>query len=322
MKLSVVLPCFNGADTIAVQLEALVNQQWTGQWEVIISNNGSTDASMAIVNRYRDRLPDLKIVNAYQPPAPRLGAAHSYNVGMKAASGDAFVFCEADDEVDLGWLAAMAGALAQYDFIACRLEYAKLNEPWRLEAYGERGQSKGLTQLDIPPYLPFANGCSLGLKRCVYKRVGEFNTSLPYSFEADFCWRAQFAGFQLHFVPEAVVQYRLRHTFRGIYRQARNYGKDLIFLRKYYQDDLGKLAPVRQFLEILASLPKGLQQFIAMQMQASCAKGQFAMWFWFLGLRIGIFAGLMQKLPVALQENPTYSQFQLKLSESTALNGY
>jgi len=61
MKLSVILPCFNGAETIALQLEALANQQWEGDREVIVSNNGSTDDSMEIVERYRDRLPNLRM---------------------------------------------------------------------------------------------------------------------------------------------------------------------------------------------------------------------------------------------------------------------
>ncbi|MCY7394267.1 MAG: glycosyltransferase, partial [Leptolyngbyaceae cyanobacterium CAN_BIN12] len=73
MKLSVILPCFNGAETIAVQLEALTRQSWAGEWEVIVVNNGSTDNSMEIVKRYRDRLQNLQIVNAYQPPEPRRG---------------------------------------------------------------------------------------------------------------------------------------------------------------------------------------------------------------------------------------------------------
>lgn len=119
MKLSVILPCFNGADTIAVQLEALANQQWSEPWEVIVSNNGSTDESMAIVERYRNRLPNLLIVDAHAPPEPRRGVTHSYNTDIKAATGDAFVFCEADDEVAPGWLTAMGEALKHYDFVAC-----------------------------------------------------------------------------------------------------------------------------------------------------------------------------------------------------------
>lgn len=295
MKLSIILPCFNGADTIATQLEALVIQQCSHPWEVIVVNNGSTDDSMPIAERFRDRLPDLRIVDAYTPPGPRLGVSHSYNVGVQAATGDAFVFCEADDEVAPDWLAAMARALTQFDFVACRLEYGKLNQPWRLDGFGEGFQTTGLTRINIPPYLPFANGCSFGLRRVVYETVGQFNTNFPCSFEADFCWRAQLAGFELHFVPDAVMHYRLRHSFSAMYRQARNYGKDFILLQKYYQNPMGKLAPVKLLLEILQSLPQGGWLFLKMRRQASQSKGRFAMWFWSLGLKFGTLEGLLAR---------------------------
>ncbi|QYO63482.1 glycosyltransferase family 2 protein [Leptolyngbya sp. 7M] len=82
MKLSVVLPCFNGAKTIAVQLEALTKQHWLEGWEVVVVNNGSTDGSMAIVEQYRDRLPGLRIVEARSSGVNlRKGAQQARNQG-------------------------------------------------------------------------------------------------------------------------------------------------------------------------------------------------------------------------------------------------
>jgi len=52
MKLSVIIPCYNEADTIATQLEVLAKQYWSEPWEVIVSDNGSTDDSLAIVEKY------------------------------------------------------------------------------------------------------------------------------------------------------------------------------------------------------------------------------------------------------------------------------
>ncbi|WP_416674867.1 glycosyltransferase family 2 protein [Egbenema bharatensis] len=230
MKLSVILPCFNGAKTIDVQLNALASQQWSGEWEVIVVNNGSTDHSMEIVERYRDRLPNLQIVDAYEPGKPRLGVAHSDNVGVKAATGDAFCFCESDDEVCPDWLEKMADALSCYEFVAGPLEYTRLNEPWLVAAInnGRWKQSERLMDdfTGTPPYLPFAFGCNLGMRRSVYEKVGEFDTSLYAAWDTDYCWKVQLAGIQLHFIPGLVVHYRLRHELKAIYRQARSWGKD------------------------------------------------------------------------------------------------
>jgi glycosyltransferase involved in cell wall biosynthesis len=307
MKLSVILPCYNAASTIAVQIEALARQKWAGAWEVIVVNNGSTDSSMAIVESYRDRLPGLQIVQAYDPSCPRLGVPHSYNVGMKAATGDGFLFCEADDEVGDGWLAAMAEALTQNDFVACQMDYQKLNEPWRLEGFGRGFQTDGLSELDFPPHLPFANACSFGMKRTVYETVGEMNTVLPCSFEADFCWRAYSLGVYLQFAPAVVLHYRLRHTFGGMYHQARGYGKDLVFLRKYYRNKFGRLAFIRNLLSTTLDFPKGVWLFLLMVAKRPKAKGQFGMWLWFLGLQVGMLQGILQKLPTMPRTAPTFS---------------
>jgi glycosyltransferase involved in cell wall biosynthesis len=43
--LSVVIACYNAAETLPVQLEALSKQEWSRQWEVVLADNGSTDDS-------------------------------------------------------------------------------------------------------------------------------------------------------------------------------------------------------------------------------------------------------------------------------------
>ena len=98
MKLSIIIPCLNAADTIGEQLQALSIQSWNGQWEVIISDNGSTDDTLKVVGKYRESLPELRVVDSSDKP----GAAHARNIGCGAATGDAFLFCDADDAVGNG----------------------------------------------------------------------------------------------------------------------------------------------------------------------------------------------------------------------------
>jgi glycosyltransferase involved in cell wall biosynthesis len=52
MNLSVVIPCFNAAETITNQLEALSSEKYSETWEIIISDNGSTDQTLLIVEQY------------------------------------------------------------------------------------------------------------------------------------------------------------------------------------------------------------------------------------------------------------------------------
>ena len=228
MKLSVVIPCYNGAGTIAVQLAALANQHCSEQWEVIVADNGSTDKSVSIVEQYRDKLPNLRIADA----SARQGQPYALNVGANAAIGDALAFCDADDEVGIGWVAAMSAALSKYDFVACRFDTEKLNPAWI-----QRGnpQANGIQKIWYPPFLPHAGGGSLGVKRSLHEAIGGFDESLPILHDTDYCWRLQLAGSELHFVPDAVLHVRHRSSLRGIYYQSRGYAEYNILLSKRYR---------------------------------------------------------------------------------------
>jgi glycosyltransferase involved in cell wall biosynthesis len=236
MKLSVIIPCYNEAATIATQLEALARQSWSEPWEVIVSDNGSTDASLAMVEKYKSKLPHLRIVDA----SAKRGAPYAINVGARAATGDAIAVCDADDEIAPGWVAAIGEALSSHDFVASRFDFTKLNEPWALEArscgFGTCGQENGLPRTAYPPYLPYAGGCGLGVKKSIHDAVGGHDESLPYHHDTDYCFKIQLLGVDLYFVPEAVVYIRCHHTFKSIFHQARLWAKYSITIHKKYKD--------------------------------------------------------------------------------------
>lgn len=228
-SVSVVMPCFNAAHYLPTQLEALAGQRWSGQWEVVVADNGSTDGSREVVERYRDRLPDLRVVDASGRP----GEAYACNVGVKASRAPAILFCHADDEVAPGWLEAMAVALSEADFVACSMDIEKLNAPWVEESHGNY-QVDDLQRVPYPPHLLHAGGCSLGVRRSAFDAVGGFDEDLRYLCDTDFCFRAQLAGFDLQFVPDAVVHYRYRDSMRGLYQQAVQWAEGNVVLYKRY----------------------------------------------------------------------------------------
>jgi glycosyltransferase involved in cell wall biosynthesis len=220
MKLSVIIPCYNGAKTIGAQLEALTRQQWDGPWEVIVADNGSTDESLAIVEQYIEKLPGLRIVEA----AAIRTQPHALNVGARAATGELLLFCDADDQVDEGWLAAMAVALSKHDFVACRTDARKLNPPW----IANRGssQEKGLRGLEYAPQLRYAGSGTIGVKRSLLlETIGGFDESMKTYFDNFFCVQLQLAGTELHFVPDAVLHLRHRSSLRALFHQGLGYGE-------------------------------------------------------------------------------------------------
>ena len=230
MNLSVIIPCYNAVDTISIQLEALANQHWSEPWEIIVVNNKCTDDSMTIVEQYRKHLPNLRIVDAFE----RQGQPYALNVGVQAAKGRSVAFCDADDEVGPGWVAAMGEALSKYDFVACRMDTEKLNPSLAGTGCGNP-QRDGLQKIRYPPNLPYAGGGTLGIKRSLFQDIGEFDESLPYLHDTDYCFRVQLAGTELRFVPDAVMHIRFRDTFAAIYRQTRLWSQYNSLVRKRYR---------------------------------------------------------------------------------------
>src|SRR3954451_7038513 len=82
VDLSVIIPCYNSAATLAAQLSALAGQKTTYCWEVVVADNGSTDNTRAAATVFGDRIPHLHVVDA----SARRGAAHARNTGAHAAN--------------------------------------------------------------------------------------------------------------------------------------------------------------------------------------------------------------------------------------------
>jgi glycosyltransferase involved in cell wall biosynthesis len=287
MKLSVIIPCYNSADYIADQLEALAGQEYKDDWEVIVSDNGSTDRSIEIIESYRHRLPDLRIVDS----GDKKGAGHARNIGVKASTGDVLLFCDADDAVSTGWLRAMARALCHHDFVAGAYEGTRLNSELALK-YRKVPQRDALQIYKYPPFLPHAGGGNLGVKRYVHERVGGFDESMPRLQDTDYCWKIQLSGVKLHFVEDAVVHIRLRDTKTGILKQALMWGRFNVFIYKKYR---GRGMPVLH-------LKKGILAWIRLfkRLLKIRTKSGLDSWLWQIAWRTGRVEGCLRYNVLAL----------------------
>ncbi|HIK42586.1 glycosyltransferase family 2 protein [Thermoleptolyngbya sp. M55_K2018_002] len=303
MKISVILPCFNGAKTIAVQLEALTRQQWDEGWEVIVSNNGSTDESMQIVEQYRHRLPELKIVDAHDFSSPRLGTWHSYNTGLRAATGDAFVLCEADDEVGDRWLMSMGHALREHEFVVARLDYRRLNPASMLGPVGARLQETAMPRQGCYPHYSFAWGCSFGFRRSLYEKLGEFSSHFNYGFDVEYCYRAQRAGIVPQFVPDAVMHYRLRHSLRDIFNQQQKWAEESNIIRRCYGSPRGKLPIIRKQLEVAILVVRGCPLWLLKQLGFPIQFNLLVDWVNDLGWALGEIKGLRKPVPMLIESS-------------------
>lgn len=96
---SVVVPAYNEEENIGRCIESILTQDFTGELELIVVNDGSTDRTSEIASKYPVKLIDL----------PKNGGkAQALNVGTRSARGEIIVFSDSDSEMSHGALTSIS----------------------------------------------------------------------------------------------------------------------------------------------------------------------------------------------------------------------
>ena len=95
MTISVIIPMFNAENTIETALDSIKNQTYKCEYEIIIVNDGSNDASKTIVENYIIRNPQMNITLVDQANG---GVSKARNEGLRRAKGGYIALLDSDDE--------------------------------------------------------------------------------------------------------------------------------------------------------------------------------------------------------------------------------
>lgn len=211
--ISVVIAVRDGMPWLEDQLRAVSEQQGSFDWEVVVADNGSTDASAALVSSWASRTNRIRLVDASSRPGP----SAARNTGAEHARGDLFAFCDADDVVRQGWLGAIFEALSDADVVAGALEHGSLNGIAATNPLPAATSQLG--------QVPAGLAANLGVRRAAFEALGGFDEHLRVGEDIDLCWRLQFAGYRFATAPDAVVSKRERGTGRQVFRHGIAHGR-------------------------------------------------------------------------------------------------
>lgn len=205
LTLSVVIPNYNRAALIGETLDNVLAQTRPPD-EVIVVDDGSTDASVAEIERFAPRVRLIRQQNRGPGPAR--------NRGLAAASGDLIQFMDSDDLWTLNKLEAQERAL-----IAGGADFAY--SPW-LQARLEEGQARHadpvIQQHPLPPgrsaMACYLRGWVIVFQCCLFRRslldaAGAYREDLMPSEDSELLFRILKTGAKPVHVPEALVLYRL-----------------------------------------------------------------------------------------------------------------
>lgn len=214
---SVVIPCHNAAGSMQRQIDALLPQLEETD-ELLLVDNRSTDATRRVADAAALRDARVRVLDA----PDKAGANHARNVGTARARNPIILFCDADDVVHAGWVAAFRQVLTTEGIAG--------GSATPVDAEGRRlGPDLGLHEIFGGP--PYPLGATMGVRREVLETVGGFDESYAGGHdETDLAWRAARAGWPTRFVPQARIDYVQRPDARGVARQRRAYARTSIQL--------------------------------------------------------------------------------------------
>lgn len=226
-ELTIILCVRNGAAKARDQLETLARQEWDGAWDVLLVDNASTDATPQVLREFAAGNSRFRVVDAHE----RLGLSHARNVGVANTQATSVAFCDDDDLVGDGWVAAMGTALREHPIVACRFEWNELRADESAVDY-TTFQRRGL--FEVFGY-PVAAGVS-GWRRELWNALGGNDESMTFTGEDfDMSIRAFLQrGVTPYFEPAAVCHIARRAGRRATYRQARRYGRASVVLYRRY----------------------------------------------------------------------------------------
>lgn len=120
MQLTVIIPLHNCADSITYCLQSIDRMP---DMEIIVVDDGSTDSSADIVQRYAADHPEVKLVRKSNG-----GVSSARNRGLDEAKGDYLMFVDADDYLATGALPTLLGMAKQTGCDVLKYRVAKVEE--------------------------------------------------------------------------------------------------------------------------------------------------------------------------------------------------
>jgi GT2 family glycosyltransferase len=223
MKLSIVIICWNDWKVIENCLRSIIECTHKIRYEVIVSDNGSTDGS---VEKIHAQFPAVRVLEN----RTNLGFAKGNNAGISEARGEYVLILNPDTIVHDGsldrWI-EFADQHREAGAFGCRVHnldgtYQRSARPFptisrylvsalglrflghlkRLVLSDEYEWWKGDTERDVD----WQSGCCIMLRDEMLKTLGGFDEQFFYQFEeVDLCRRVWNAGSRIRFTPKVSI---------------------------------------------------------------------------------------------------------------------
>ncbi len=203
MKVSIIIPSYNSYQFISQTLVSVFDQTHSN-FEVIVVDDGSTDKTLEIIQRYKDR---IQII-----PQENRGACAARNKGFELSKGQYIQFLDADDLLSANKIESQIKILLDQTDVIANGSWGRFysNEPFNEDI--QWGPDLSI-QKDLDPVSWLCQNhmsqtaCWL-TPRHLIEKAGGWDESLTQNQDGEFFTRVISNAKKVIYTPEAKVYYR------------------------------------------------------------------------------------------------------------------
>lgn len=213
MKFSVLTVCYNSAKTIEHCIESVCSQSYP-DIEHIIIDGGSTDGTLEIIDKYRDKISQLI-------SEPDNGIYDAMNKGIRLATGDIIGILNSDDfYADSTTVSGIIGFIVKNNMDAAYgdLVYVTRNDTSKVKRYWKSGEYKpeAFSKGWVPPHPAFF------CRKEIYTKYGYFRNDMQIAADFELMLRlVEKHQIKVGYLPKIVVKMRTggkANVLRGMIR--------------------------------------------------------------------------------------------------------
>jgi glycosyltransferase involved in cell wall biosynthesis len=233
---SVLVPARDEEESIGATVTALRRQDHPAL-QIIVVDGGSTDGTVAVVERHMAEDPRVELL--YNP---RQIIPAALNIGLAAARGRWVVRMDAHSTVDEGYVGAAVARLREgcWGGVGGRKDGVGTTPAGRAIAaalgsrFGVGGSlyHYGTTEQPVD-HIPFG-----AYPTDLLRRLGGWDERLEANEDFEFDFRLRRSGAVLLFDPRLKISWKSRQTVRSLYRQYRRYGAGKLDVARLHPSSL------------------------------------------------------------------------------------
>lgn len=249
---SVIIPTYNRCEDLKRCLDSVMRQTFN-DFEIIVIDNGSTDGTISLLQKY-----PVKVIKDDTKNLP-----HLFNTACRGAAGNIIAFINDDAEAVPFWLENIvktfsdfedAGAVGgptvsmrkqeifslyesgkrsmllgfvvrMYDVVVCERKLLGIGTLCENGAFGIGSSLPFSTKLNSPITVDLLSITNMAVKKDMLWKIGRFDENFKFeSYDGDFLVRVRKAGFKLIFHPRAIVWHYVnpQGATRSAYHLARD----------------------------------------------------------------------------------------------------